>query len=110
MERKDLTSFNFDPKAYPMKVVREKVLQRHPLLERWGGKIRGRVRDWSDLMFAESDAVIRTMLVLKRQYGVPSLPVYDSIIVPMDKVQVAEEGMLIGAIPHSDRRPNPDWM
>ena len=42
-------------------------------------------------MFTESDAIIRTMLILKRQHGVPSLPVYDAIIVPMPKVQVAKD-------------------
>jgi hypothetical protein len=94
LARKDITSQKFDHKAYPMKVVREKVLKRHPLLENWGGKIRGRVRDWSDLMFTESDAIIRTMLTLKRQHGVPSLPVYDAIIVPMSKVQVARETLI----------------
>ena len=94
LARTDITSQKFDHKAYPMKVVREKVLKRHPLLENWGGKIRGRVRDWSDLMFTESDAIIRTMLTLKRQHGVPSLPVYDAIIVPMSKVQVARETLI----------------
>jgi hypothetical protein len=92
LARKGLNSDEFDPKAYPMKVIREKVLKRHPLLEGWGNKIiRGRVRDWGDLMFAESDAVIRTMLTLKRQHGIPSLPVYDSIIVPRAKWEVAQE-------------------
>ena len=43
---------------------------RHPLLERWGGKIRGRVRDYGDLMFVESEIIIGTMLVLKREHGV----------------------------------------
>jgi hypothetical protein len=94
LARKDIISQRFDRKAYPMKVVREKVLERHPLLENWGGKIRGRVRDWSDLMFTESDAIIRTMLTLKRQHGVPSLPVYDAIIVPISKVQVAKETLI----------------
>ena len=91
LARKGLTSHGFDPKAYPMKLIREKVLKRHPLLESWGEKIRGRVRDWSDLMFAESDAIIRTMLVLKRQHGVPSLPVYDAIIVPAKQEEIAQD-------------------
>ena len=90
LARKNLPSHGFDPKSYPMKLIREKVLKRHPLLDGWGGKIRGRVRDWSDLMFAESEAIIRTMLVLKRQHGVPSLPVYDAIIVPYKKDEIAQ--------------------
>jgi hypothetical protein len=91
LARKDLASNGFDPKAYPMKVIREKVLKRHPLLERWGAKTRGRVRDWGDLMFTESEAIIRTMLVLKREHGVPSLPVYDAIIVPVSRRKKALE-------------------
>jgi hypothetical protein len=42
-------------------------------------------------MFAESEAIIRTMLVLKREHGVPSLPVYDAIIVPVSRLKVAQE-------------------
>jgi hypothetical protein len=91
LARKELTSHGFNPKNYSMKVIREKVLKRHPLLANWGGKIRGRVRDWGDLMYAESEVIIRTMLVLKRQHAVPSLPVYDAIIVPRKMVEVAKE-------------------
>jgi hypothetical protein len=91
LARKNLPSHGFDRKSYPMKLIREKVLKRHPLLDGWGDKIRGRVRDWSDLMFAESQAIIRTMLVLKREYGVPSLPVYDAIIVPAKKEEIAQD-------------------
>jgi hypothetical protein len=94
LARKDLASQGFDHKAYPMKMIHEKVLKRHPLLENWAGKIRGRVRDWSDLMFTESEAIIDTMLVLKRQHGVPSLPVYDAIIVPMPSLQIARETLV----------------
>ncbi|MGM4919555.1 hypothetical protein [Tardiphaga sp. 813_E8_N1_3] len=79
----------FDPQAYPLKVVREKVLKRHPLLERWGGPIRGRVRDYGDLMFAESEIIIGSMQALMREHGVPSLPVHDSLIVPRTKVKLA---------------------
>jgi hypothetical protein len=41
----------FDKKRYPMKKIRAKVLERHPLLARWGGEIRGRVRGYGDLMY-----------------------------------------------------------
>jgi hypothetical protein len=91
LAKKGLCSHGFDRTTYPMKVICEKVLKRHPLLERWGGEIRGRVRDWGDLMFAESEAVIRTMLTLKREHRVPSLPVYDAIIVPVSKRELAEK-------------------
>ncbi len=79
----------FDPKSYPIKVVREKVLQRHPLLERWGDKIRGRVRDYGDLMFTESEVIMGSMLILMKEHGVASMPVHDSLIVPRHCMDVA---------------------
>jgi len=83
------TSFVIDPNRYPMRLMRQKVLERHPLLERWEGPIGGRKRDWSDLMFTESEVIASTMLQLKRDYGVPSLPVHDSLIVPISKAAKA---------------------
>jgi hypothetical protein len=91
MRKKDLAPFAIDPKRYPIKLVRQKVLERHPLLERWGSEINGRVLDWADLMFIESQIIISTMLVLKRDHGIPSLPVHDSLIVPRSKVWRAQE-------------------
>jgi hypothetical protein len=67
---------------YPMRTIREKVLERHPLLARWGGEIKGRVRGYGDLMYAENEAIIGAMQTLMRDHQVPSLPVHDSLIVP----------------------------
>jgi hypothetical protein len=89
--KKGMAASAFDPKRYPMKMIKERALQRHPLLERWGDNIRGRVRDYGDLMFTESEVVIGTMLVLKREHGVPSMPVHDSLIVPLTKRKLAEQ-------------------
>ena len=83
LAKKELSGF--DPKLYPMKNISEKVLERHPLLARWGGEIRGRVRDWRDLMYLESQAIIGAMLTLMRDHQVPSLPVHDSLVVPGSK-------------------------
>jgi hypothetical protein len=83
---------------YPMKTIKQKVLERHPLLARWGGVIRGRVYDWRDLMFIESEAIIGAMLTLMRNHQVPSLPVHDSLIVPASKFLVAK-----GALVHHFR-------
>jgi hypothetical protein len=88
----------FDEKLYPMKTIKEKALERHPLLARWGGEIRGRVYDWRDLMFMESEAIIGAMLTLMRDHQVPSLPVHDSLIVPASKFHVAK-----GALVHHFR-------
>jgi hypothetical protein len=83
---------------YPMKTIKQKALERHPLLERWGGVIRDRVYDWRDLMFIESEAIIGAMLTLMRDHQVPSLPVHDSLIVPASKFLVAK-----GALVHHFR-------
>jgi hypothetical protein len=92
LAKKELSGF--DPKLYPMKVIKQKVLERHPLLARWGDKIRDRVYDWRDLMFIESEAIIGAMLTLMRDHQVPSLPVHDSLIVPASKFHVAK-GVLV---------------
>jgi hypothetical protein len=84
MRKKGLPPFVIDPKTYPIKLVRQKVLERHPLLERWGSEIEGRVLDYGDLMFLESQVIIATMFILK-DHGIPSLPVHDSLIVPVSK-------------------------
>ena len=89
--KKDLKPSRFDPKLYPIKAVCEKVLQRHPLLDRWGDKIRGRVRDYGDLMFTESEVIVGSMLILMREHGVPSMPVHDSLIVPRSRRKLAED-------------------
>ncbi|MGL9623685.1 hypothetical protein QRQ56_37605 [Bradyrhizobium sp. U531] len=85
----------FDPGRYPMRVIREKVLHRHPLLERWGGRIRGRIMSWADLMYLESQAILGAMLTLMRDHQVPSFPVHDSLIVPVSKYKVAREALLL---------------
>jgi hypothetical protein len=46
---------------------------------------------WADLQFAEAEAVIRTMLILKRRHEVPSLSMHDGIIVPMSKWDLAKD-------------------
>jgi hypothetical protein len=91
MRKKDLSPYAIDPKKYPIRLVRQKVLERHPLLERWGSEIEGRVLNWADLMFIESEVIISTMLILKRDHGIPSLPVHDSLIVPISKARRARE-------------------
>jgi len=88
LDKKGLSGF--DPKLYPMKVIRQKVLERHPLLARWGSKIKGRARDYGDLMYLESEVIIGAMLSLMRDHEVPSLPEHDALIVPESKFQVAK--------------------
>jgi hypothetical protein len=104
----------FDPKLYPMKTIQQKVLERHPLLSRWGGVIKGRVRDYGDLMYAESEAIIGAMLTLMRDHKVPSLPVHDSLIVPSSKFNVAKGALVdhfrkqTGVVPRLDPEEDPE--
>lgn len=88
LARKGMPPEAFDTKAYPMSLIKERALQRHPLLARWGQEIRGRVRGWADLMFVESEVIIATMVDLMAK-GVPSMPVHDSLIVPASKETLA---------------------
>jgi hypothetical protein len=74
-------------KDFPLKVVRQKVLGKFPVLTNWG-KRKG---TWAELMYQEGVAVVSTMLRLKREHQVPSLSVHDSLIVPISKRKVAEE-------------------
>jgi hypothetical protein len=103
----------FDKELYPMRKIREKVLKRHPLLARWGGKIRGRVRGYGDLMFIESEAIIGAMLTLMRDHQVPSLPVHDSLIIPESKFSVAKGALVdhfrkqTGVAPRLDPEEDP---
>jgi hypothetical protein len=72
-------------KRWPLSLVAQSTLEKHPLLRRLNEPINGRKRDWSDLMWIESQAILKTMLDLKRNYQVPSYPVHDSLIVPKSK-------------------------
>jgi hypothetical protein len=72
-------------KRWPLSLVAQAALKKHPLLQRLNEPIKGRKRDWSDLMWVESQAILKTMLDLKRKYKVPSYPVHDSLIVPKSK-------------------------
>lgn len=113
LAKKGMSPDAFDPKAYPMSVIKKRVLRRHPLLQRWGGEIRGRVRGWGDLMFMESEIVIGTMQELMSR-GIPSMPVHDSLIVPESREAVAVDVLKhqfrthTGVVPKLDvSRPEP---
>jgi hypothetical protein len=103
----------FDKELYPMRTIKEKILERHPLLARWGGEIRGRVRGYGDLMYIESEAIIGAMLALMRDHQVPSLPVHDSLIVPSSKFFVAKGALVdhfrkqTGVVPRLDPEEDP---
>ena len=67
-----------DPKDYPVKQVAPLVLKALPILKDWPQQSVS----CFDLMYLESEALIRTMLEMMRELNSPSLSVHDSIIVP----------------------------
>jgi hypothetical protein len=69
---------------YPISEVGKAVLRRFPVLTQLQAKKRG----WAELMYAESEAVLKTMISLMDK-NIPSLAVHDSIIVPVSKSTVA---------------------
>ena len=73
-----------DRKRYKVAKLRDKITAHHPILERWGQAINGRVRTWADLMFAESQVIVGTMVALMKMRAIPSLAVHDSLIVPQE--------------------------
>jgi hypothetical protein len=73
-----------DRKRYTVTKLRDKITAHHPILERWGHAINGRVRTWADLMFAESQVIVGTMVALMKMRAIPSLAVHDSLIVPQE--------------------------
>lgn len=74
-------------KNYPIRDVRETVLDCLPILKNWpDSEIR-----WGDLQYLESCAVIDAVYELATKHGIPALPVHDSIIVPASQHAIASE-------------------
>ncbi len=66
------------------------ILAHYPLLSQIGTKINGRRAGWAELMFCESEAILKTMTDLM-SLGVPSLTVHDSIIVPRSRHRLTRQ-------------------
>ena len=76
-------------KVHPIKKVRAAVFDKHPVI----AKSQNHPTDIFDLMYLESEAMVRAMLQLKRACGIPSLNVHDSIIVRERDVCAAAEAV-----------------
>ena len=72
-------------KACPIAVVRSAVFKCHPIIQDWLDS----PYDCFDLMFIESEKIIKAMLALKRDHGVISLPVHDSLIISRQNESLA---------------------
>jgi hypothetical protein len=68
-----------DLTQYSVREVGQKVCEKHPLLKRW----QELPETWADLMWLESEAVISAMGMLMRMHKAPTLPVHDSLVVPV---------------------------
>jgi hypothetical protein len=67
--------------------VAKAMLSAFPALQ----KLEEHPHIWADLQFAEAEAVVGTMLILKRRHDVPSLSMHDGIIVPRRKWDLAKD-------------------
>jgi hypothetical protein len=74
-------------KHHPLSAIRHAVGEAYPLLAALrSGEARPPI--WAELMYLESEALLRTMLALKEE-GVPSLSVHDSLIVQKSRERLA---------------------
>jgi hypothetical protein len=97
------------PKATP---VAKAMLEAFPALKRLEEHPK---RDlWADLQFKEAEAIVSTMLVLKRRHGVPSLSMHDGLIVPRSKWELAHDILkrefrrVVGVEPMLTVEPDPE--
>jgi hypothetical protein len=74
---------------YPIHTVKDAMVTKYPVLESWG-----QVEiDWGDLMFAEAEAIRGAMIQLIKMYQVPSLPVHDSLLLPISAIHLAMDAL-----------------
>lgn len=69
------------------KDVAQRMLETFPALKKLGENLS---EAWAHLQYREGQAVMGTMLILKREHGIPSLSMYDGIIVPKSKADLAQ--------------------
>lgn len=71
-----------DVDDYPIAAVRDAMLDKHPILKRWPeSKLR-----WPELQYRESRVIVHAITSLAFNHDVPSLPIHDSLIVPVSKL------------------------
>ncbi|WP_446690391.1 hypothetical protein [Sphingomonas sp. XXL09] len=76
-------------KAHQITVYRQQVLARHSVLHRLGGP---GVPTILELQFHESE-ILRAAMASLRLSGIPSLPVHDSLLVPLSRLKDAASAM-----------------
>lgn len=73
-------------RKYDIKEVGRQLCEKYPLLKRWDEL----PETWADLMFLESEAIVDAMWHLMA-LDIPSLPVHDSLLVPLHAEETAME-------------------
>jgi hypothetical protein len=74
-------------KVASAKDVAQKMLETFPALK----KLENASDAWAHLQYLEGRAVMGTMLILMREHRIPSLSMYDGIIVPKSKADLASD-------------------
>jgi hypothetical protein len=74
-------------KVASAKDVARRMLETFPALKR----LEHLSEAWADLQYLEGQAVMGTMLILMREHRIPSLSMYDGIIVPKSKADLAKD-------------------
>jgi len=73
-------------KVAPAKDIAARMLEAFPALRKLGALSDA----WASLQYLEGQAVMKTMLTLMQEYRVPSLSMYDGVIVPRSKSDLAQ--------------------
>jgi hypothetical protein len=73
-------------KVAKAKDIAQRMLESFPALK----KLENTSEAWAHLQYREGQAVMGTMLVLMREHGIPSLSMYDGIIVPKSQAELAK--------------------
>jgi hypothetical protein len=74
-------------KVFPLHTVKERLTAALPAMENWG---RTGI-SWMDLQYVESEALLTAVERLAYEHRVPTLPLHDSLIVPVSSSELAME-------------------
>lgn len=78
-----------DVKAdHPIKRTGDAILEKLPLLDPEG---LGIPVGWGELQFRESEIIMSAMETLAYEHGIPSLPIHDSLIIPVAAEELVRE-------------------
>ena len=78
-----------DLREFKIRDVEREFCRKFPLMGGWS-ELK---ETWADLMWLESEAVVSTVILLMRS-GVPSLPVHDSLLVPLSAEAMASDVLI----------------